>query len=186
MPRPPNLAAPSCPQCNHPRMHSNGDRWRCPVCRKQVAKSGATPGGYRHGTPGGTTSTERNRRRRERLNMRTKMSKNKFPLPWSLDVWRPQSQAQYLIRIKSFDGDEVLPPVEFTPEVRDRYQAICDALESPDQQTAIEGYQRSLDYALAETERVRSHFQRECAERDALIQSLQNEIEPKEKRGRKN
>jgi hypothetical protein len=47
-------------------MHSNGDRWRCPQCRKQVAKSGATHGGYRHGTEGGTTSTERSRASRKR------------------------------------------------------------------------------------------------------------------------
>jgi hypothetical protein len=105
------------------------------------------------------------------------MSERKFPLPWSLDIWRPQTQTEYLIRIKSFDGAEVLPPVKYSPELRDRYQAICDALESPDQQTAIEGYQRSLDYAHAETERVRKHFQRECAARDERIQMLKEEIE---------
>jgi len=47
-------------------MHSNGDRWRCPQCRKQVAKSGATHGGYRHGAEGGTSSTERSRASRKR------------------------------------------------------------------------------------------------------------------------
>jgi hypothetical protein len=104
------------------------------------------------------------------------MAEQKFPLPWSLDIWRPQTQTQYLIRIKSFDGDEVLPPVVFTAELRDRYQAICDSLESPDQQTAIECYQRSLDYAHAETERVRAHFQRECAARDERSQLLRAEI----------
>jgi hypothetical protein len=104
------------------------------------------------------------------------MSERKFPLPWSLDIWRPQTQTEYLIRIKSFDGAEVLPPVKYSPELRDRYQAICNELESPDQQTAIEGYQRSLDYAHAETERVRALFQSEVAMRDECIADLRAEL----------
>ena len=47
-------------------MHSNGDRWRCPACGKQIAKSGKPRGGYRHGTEGGTSSTERARASRKR------------------------------------------------------------------------------------------------------------------------
>lgn len=67
MPSKSNPAAPTC--CSRP-MIRNGKttagavRWRCPICGKTATDGGGTHGGYRHGTKGGTTSTERSRKSR--------------------------------------------------------------------------------------------------------------------------